>query len=89
MTTVAHHSPGLQDVQSAARVGQRHDRRPLGLTQRELTRTMKAAKAAGIASFDLVDPATGLIFRARADGQNATEADLDNELRAFEQGRRG
>lgn len=89
MRTVSHPSPDLPGVEGAARLGQRQERRRSALTQRELTRTMKAAKAAGIGSFDLVDPGTGLIFRARAVGQQATETDLDDELRAFQVKLRG
>lgn len=60
-----------------------------GVTLRDLTRAMKAAKAAGIASFELVDPATGLIFRARSEGAIVPEDDLDIELKRFEARRYG
>ena len=60
-----------------------------GVTLRDLTRAMKAAKAAGIVSFELVDPATGLIFRARSESEFVPEDDLDIELKRFEARRNG
>lgn len=60
-----------------------------GVTLRDLTRAMKAAKAAGIGSFELVDPATGLIFRAHSESAMIPEDDLDIELKRFEALRHG
>ena len=59
------------------------------ITLRHLTRTMKAAKAAGIRSFELVDPISGLIFRSRPDDTAVPDDDLDGELSRFEALRRG
>ena len=50
---------------------------------------MKAAKAAGIRSFELVDPISGLIFRSRPDDTAVPDDDLDGELSRFEALRRG
>lgn len=55
------------------------------IKQRDLTRVMKAAKAAGITSFDLIDSASGLIFRATTETSlTPAQGDLDAELRDFE-----
>lgn len=53
-------------------------------TQRDLTRLMKAAKAAGFASFEVLDPASGLIFRSNVNGEMSPANDLiDIELEHF------
>jgi hypothetical protein len=57
--------------------------------QRDLTRAMKAAKAAGFDTFELLDPASGLTFRAIGGGSPPPEEDLDVELRRFEARSRG
>ncbi len=59
------------------------------LRQRDLTRAMKAAKAAGFDTFELVDPASGLTFRAIGGGSPPPEHELDAELRRFEARSRG
>ena len=54
------------------------------IKQRDLTKAMKAAKAAGMNNYELVI-ANGLIFRAIGEGSlTPTEDDLDAELRKFE-----
>ena len=46
---------------------------------------MKAARAAGIRTFELVDATTGLIFRATGeDSLPVVNEELDAELRRFE-----
>lgn len=53
-------------------------------TQRDLTRLMKAAKAAGVASFEVLDPASGLIFRSNVNGEMSPANDpIDIELERF------
>jgi hypothetical protein len=47
------------------------------LRQRDLTSAMKAAKAAGFDTFALVDPASGLTFRAIGGGSPPSEEDFD------------
>ena len=59
------------------------------LRQRDLTKAMKAAKAAGFDTFELVDPASGLMFRAIGGGSVPPEHELDAELRRFEARSRG
>lgn len=54
------------------------------IKQRDLTRTMKAAKAAGFSSFELVDRETGLIFRVVPGRDYSPANDLDAELERFE-----
>jgi hypothetical protein len=69
------------------------DRRATGMLsikQRDLAKTMRAARSAGIGAFELIDPATGLIFRATGDsGLTPTLDHLDAELREFEARRHG
>lgn len=54
------------------------------IRQRDLTKIMKAARAAGMASFELVDVESGFIIRAStASERPATSDDLDLELQRF------
>lgn len=69
---------------SASKAGLRA-RGILAIRQRDLAKTMRAARSAGIDAFELIDPTTGLIFRATGDsGLTPTLDHLDAELREFE-----
>ncbi len=70
-------------------VPRRPDSSTKSVKQRDLTKAMKAAKAAGLNSYELVI-ADGLIFRATGEGGlTPTQGDLDAELKKFEARRYG
>lgn len=85
MTTTDQSSPSPSPAYPRA-VSVRHERRRLPpVRQRDLTRAMKAAKSAGFETFELVDPATGLIFRSGIGAILPSKTnDLDDELKRFE-----
>jgi hypothetical protein len=56
------------------------------IRQRDLTKFMKATKAAGMATFELVDIESGFIIRAFASSERpVTSDDLDIELERFKE----
>lgn len=58
-------------------------KRKTAIRQRDLTKALRAARAAGIASFELEDALSGLIFRVGPDPVASSQDELDLELSQF------
>lgn len=57
--------------------------------QRQMTKLMRAALAAGIERFEIVDPISGgVLFRALPEGQLSGQDDITGEIARWSRGRK-